>query len=259
MTALSIFIGYDSREDEAYRVCRASLLRRSSRDLHILGIDETVLRASGWFTRQSYGEGVQKFDALDRKPFSTAFSFTRFLVPALSMYQGWALYCDCDFLFQADVSLLFEKADPAYAVMCVKHHHDPGEKIKMAGQTQTRYHRKNWSSLILWNCAHPANAALTPWHVNNFPGSWLHAFQWLEDEQIGDIPRHWNWLSGVSAPLPGEMVPSAIHYTLGTPNLQGHEDCPYADLWRAERASSRPAGMPTPSERMRAVESLDAA
>jgi len=254
MSALSIFIGYDNREDDAYRICRASLTRRASRDLHITALDQDALRKVGLYERYSSWDGKDRVDSLDLKPFSTDFSFTRFLVPHLSLFQGWALYCDCDFLFTADVAELFEEADPQYAVMCVHHYYDPQEKIKMAGQTQTKYYRKNWSSLVLWNCAHPANARLTVNHVNTFPGSWLHAFQWLDDDQIGHLPKTWNFLSGVNTRDKDEFPPCGVHFTLGTPDRPGYENSPFADLWFAERDSRRGSGGPHPSERLRAIE-----
>src|SRR5215472_4070232 len=226
MTALRVFIGYDPRNDEDYRVCRYSMERRSSRDLYITALDERALRAVGLYTRE-WGEidgSRSRIDTKDYKPFSTSCSFTRFLVPSLSLYQGWSLYCDSDLLFMSDLEMLFDLADTDYAVMVVKHEHEPIARHKMDGAVQTRYFRKNWSSLILWHNEHPAHARLTPWHVNNFPGSWLHAFSWLDDSEIGEVPLTWNWLSGVSEPFTGTVIPAAIHYTLGTPNMPGCED-----------------------------------
>jgi hypothetical protein len=172
-------------------------------------------------------------DLGDLKPFSTDFAFTRFLVPALSLYQGWALFCDCDFLFTADMAEVFALADDKYAVRVVKHDHDPAEKTKMGGIVQTRYRRKNWSSLVLWNCGHPQNASLTGYVVNEWAGQWLHAFSWLDDGVIGDLPRGWNHLAGVDAPL--DKPPQGIHFTLGIPTMPGCGKTPYAALWRAAR------------------------
>ena len=232
---LPIFVGFDDqREPEAYDVCRASLLRHASAPLHIVKLDQAALRRSGWYRREWRHVEGQRVDLGDLKPFSTDFAFTRFLVPALSLYQGWALFCDGDFLFTQDVARLFALADDRYAVMCVKHDHDPAETSKMGGIVQSRYHRKNWSSLVLWQCGHPSNAVLTGYMVNNFAGQWLHAFNWLNDDEIGGLPLEWNWLSGVSHALPS--VPAGIHFTLGVPTLPGCADAPYADLWRAERA-----------------------
>jgi len=269
MNVLPLYIGYDEREHEAYDVCRASAERRSSIPLHVVRLDQASLRRSGWYTREWRYEGIegQRVDLQDGKPFSTDFTFTRFLVPALAMHQGWALYCDCDFLFTADLGPLLALADPKYAAMCVKHEPVPRETLKMNGLQQTAYRRKNWSSLILWNCAHRSNAALAR-IVNYMTGQWLHAFQWLKDDEIGELPLKWNWLSGVSAPLPvgiipGEIrafggeempeLPCGIHFTLGLPSIHGCETAPYAPLWLRERSSCRLAGLPTPTERLRAI------
>lgn len=235
---LSIFIGYDEREHEAYEVCRASLLRHASMPLHIVKLDQAPLRRAGWYRREWRANGVDRVDLGDLKPFSTDFAFTRFLVPALSLYQGWALFCDCDFLFTADIAEIFALADERFAVMCVKHAHDrPIEQTKMGGITQSAYIRKNWSSLTLWNCAHSSNACLTGYIVNEWAGQFFHAFQWLRDEEIGMLPVRWNWLAGVSPDL--GITPSGIHYTLGVPTVPGCENGPMADLWRASRATMR--------------------
>jgi lipopolysaccharide biosynthesis glycosyltransferase len=253
VTPLQIYIGYDRRESEAVDVCTTSLLRRSSVPLHIVKIDEKPLRQAGIYQRTWYRrEDGQRTDSLDDKPFSTDFAFTRFLVPALCQYRGWALFCDGDFLFTADISELFSMVDDRYAVMCIKHEHVPDETVKMDGQVQSRYRRKNWSSLCLYNCEHPANDVLTLDCVNKMPGSWLHAFDWLTDDKIGSLPKTWNHLAGVD-PTPNE-VPCGIHYTLGIPTMSGYENGPFADLWRAERDSRRhPASGPLPSERLRAL------
>lgn len=232
---LRIVIGYDEREHDAYEVCRDSLLRHATLPLHIVKLGQLPLRQAGWYRREWRQEGADRVDQGDLTTFSTDFAFTRFLVPALSLYQGWTLFCDPAILFTADIAELFDNADPRYAVMCVKHQHDPIEQTKMGGLSQTRYRRKNWSSLVLWNCGHPANGVLTGWLVNQFAGAWLHAFQWLDDEQIGSIPLRWNWLAGVNEPL--GIMPSGIHYTLGVPSIPGCEHTPYAELWRAARAS----------------------
>jgi hypothetical protein len=234
---LTVVIGYDEREQDAYEVCRASLLRHASQPLHIVKLDQAALRRAGWYRREWRQEGQNRIDMGDLKPFSTDFAFTRFLVPALSLYQGWSLFCDCDFLFTQDIAKLFEQADDRYAILCVKHEHDPVEKTKMGGIVQTRYHRKNWSSLVLWNNAHPANAFLTGYIANEWAGGWLHAFSWLKDEDIGALPHEWNWLAGVDAPL--KETPAGIHFTLGVPTIPGCENTPYAGLWRSVLDSQR--------------------
>lgn len=226
---LSIFIGYDEREADAYAVCRRSLIRRSESPLHIQPLVLSSLQSSGLYRRTWREENGQRIDQLDGRPFSTDFAFTRFLVPSLTQYRGWAMFVDCDFVFLDDVTQLFAQRDPSKAVMVCQQTHKPAEGVKMDGQIQTTYPRKNWSSLILWNCEHPANRLLTVDAVNCEPGSWLHRFGWLRDEEIGDLPHQWNWIDGVT-----EGEPKAVHYTLGGPWFQHCQNVAYADRWNRE-------------------------
>lgn len=223
-----IFIGYDPREQEAFDVCSKSIARRASSPLRIerLGLDD--LRSRNLYYREWRSEGNQRYDLVDGKPFSTDFSFSRFLVPRLCDYSGWALFVDCDFLFLEDVAELFAHRDEKYAVMVVKHDYSPTRGLKMDNQIQESYPRKNWSSLILWNCGHKANEILTPGVVNTQTGRWLHGFSWLENEQIGALPRTWNWLEGHSKP-------SAIHFTRGGPWFAEWQRVEYAPDWHEER------------------------
>jgi len=232
-----IFVGYDSREREAYRVCVASLRQHASIPLLIEPLDERRLRHAGFYRRDWRHDEDQFVDCRDRLPYSTEFSFTRFLVPALCQWRGPALYCDCDFLWRADVAELFALADPAFAVRVVKHDHAPRETVKMQGQAQTRYFRKNWSSAVLWNCGHPSNLLLTPHRVNNVRGQWLHALSWLEDHEIGGLDESWNWLAGHSAQ---EIAPRAVHFTDGIPLLPGRETAPFAAEWLRALAEISP-------------------
>jgi len=226
-----IFIGYDAREDEAYRVCKHSL-----RNYRVVPMKHKELRNLGLFDRPwRVGETGQYVDERDQRPFSTEFSHSRFLVPHLAeklgVKQQWALFCDCDFLFLNDVTELFALADPSKAVMCVQHQHEPEEGEKMDGVMQTRYFRKNWSSLVLWNLEHPANSRLTVDAVSNCPGSWLHKFGWLEDHEIGSLPMEWNYLVGHTK----GVTPKAVHYTEGGPWFPEYKNVPYAQEWRAVR------------------------
>ena len=228
---LKVFVGYDRREVPAYQVCVASLVKRSRIQLDVTPLVEPHLRALGIYTRLHEERDGQLWDVISDAPMSTEFALTRFLVPHLAGYGGWALFCDCDFLWRADVAELLALADPRYAVMCVQHDHRPVEERKMDRQAQTHYARKNWSSLVLWNCCHKANRALTPALVNTAKGRDLHAFAWLDDEQIGGLPETFNWLEGWSS---HDIEPAAVHYTRGCPDMPGYEDAAYADEWRAE-------------------------
>lgn len=227
-----IFVGWDSREDDAYQVCYGSLMRRSTKPIQVRPLIQTELRDQGLYTRKWHrDEKGAMVDDIDGRPFSTEFSFSRFLVPALMDYRGWAMFVDLDFLFLEDIQKLFSLVDDRYAVMCVHHHHVPKEIIKMDGVPQSSYQRKNWSSMVLWNCEHPANRVLTAEEVNSRTGGWLHRFSWLSDELIGSVPEEWNWLEGHS---PLSLKPKAIHYTRGGPWFENYRDVYYAQEWLDE-------------------------
>lgn len=230
---IRVYVGHDQREEAAYQVCKYSLTRHSSRPVDVRPLKLSRLQHLRWFTRESVTRDGQRFDVQDGKPFSTDFSFTRFLVPMLQNYQGPALFLDCDFLVTGDVAELFRDMDQTKAISCVKHHHEPDETVKMDGQMQTRYRRKNWSSFVLWNCSHEATGRLTLDGVNTRPGSWLHAFEWLDDHEIGALPGDWNYLIGWDK-LPYNEVPRGLHFTSGGPWFENAQDVPYADLWRTE-------------------------
>lgn len=175
-------------------------------------------------------------DIIDSQPFSTEFSHTRFLIPKIYNYKGWALFMDSDMIFVSDVKDLFALCDDRYAVMCVKHQHQTAHNAsKMDGRMQLNYYRKNWSSFVLWNCGHSANRMMTPERVNYMKGSDLHAFKWLDDEQIGALPFRYNYISGVSPTMPTiddkQEVPFVIHYTEGGPWFKDYKDIPFGDVW----------------------------
>ena len=164
---------------------------------------------------------------------STQFTYSRFLVPKLTNYEGWAVFCDCDFIFLGDVSNLFKNLDENKAVYCVKHDYTPKETTKMDGQTQTVYPRKNWSSMVLWNCEHPKNKILTPELLNEESPKFLHRFSWLDDNEIGSLPLEYNWLVGWYKE-PNDGHPKILHYTEGGPWFDGYRDCEYGDDWKKE-------------------------
>lgn len=224
-----IYVGWDAREDIAWQVCRHSLKKVLSRDIEIIPLRLDLLREMGFYSRTSHlDENGKKVDAIDGRPFSTDFSFSRFLVPALMGFKGTALFCDCDFLFQADPLELEQLLDPSKAIHCVPHVHVPKEQVKMDGQVQALYRRKNWSSFVVWNCAHPKNAQLTVDEVNTRAGGWLHGFNWLNDDDIGKVDESWNWLEGHSS---HDIKPRAIHYTRGGPWFSDYQDVAYAQVW----------------------------
>lgn len=214
---IPVYVGYDSRENIAYEVCKYSLEKHSS-DVEVIPLKQQKLRADEKYWRPT--------DPLS----STEFTFTRFLVPNLTGYEGWAIFCDCDFVWTVDVEEIIRQADPKYAVMVVKHDHTPPEGTKMDGCKQTAYPRKNWSSMILWNCAHPSNQELTLDLVNKESGQYLHRFSWLKDEEIGELSPEYNWLVGWNKESEN-LKPKVYHWTEGGPWFSNYRKCEYANLW----------------------------
>lgn len=227
---LRVVIGWDDREKTAYEVCKHSLEKHTRSDVQVVPLYHKELRKQGFFQRPwlTQAHDGNRIDLIDGKPFSTEFSHTRFLVPALMKYKGWALFLDCDMLFRCDVKDIFELADDRYAVMCVKHRQNIKNQVKMDGSLQQSYYRKNWSSFMLINCGHPSNQALTRDIVNSATGGWLHGLSWLNDNEIGELPKEYNWISGTS---PGNIHPKVIHYSEGGPWFLHHQDCAFADVW----------------------------
>jgi hypothetical protein len=216
---IRVFIGFDPAEAVAYNVLCHSIQTRASRPVTIAPLALGQL-----------GELMTR----ERNPLqSTDFSFSRFLVPHLCDYQGWAIFMDCDMLVLDDIAKLWDLQDSSYAVHCVKHDHKPPEKTKFLNQPQTVYEKKNWSSVMLYNCARCT--ALTSDYVNTATGLELHRFQWLGDDSlIGDIAHRWNHLVDYDPEVPAAEI-SNLHYTTGGPYFDDYLDCGYADLWLAER------------------------
>lgn len=218
---MKVYVGHDSREDIAWQVCRHSILRHAP-DVEVYPLKQEPLRELGLYTRPADNGAA------------TEFSLTRFLTPYLAAYDGWSVFVDCDFLFTADIRRVVDLA-PRHAAICVvKHDYTPAHAVKMDGHKQTAYPRKNWSSFILFNGAHPAVRALTPAVVNNQSPAYLHRFAWAADELICELPVSWNFLVG-EYDKPSE-TPAAIHYTNGGPWFPEWQDVDYGDLWlEAER------------------------
>jgi hypothetical protein len=210
---LDIYIGFDRNEIVSYHVLCQSILEKSSRPVRFTPLN--LRNLSSCFSRDR--------NALQ----STEFSFSRFLVPYLSGYAGWSLFLDCDMLAMTDFSELFDLADPTKAVMVCKHDYQPKEDSKFLGQVQTKYEKKNWSSVMLFN--NEKCKALTPDYVNSASGLELHQFKWLGDDAlIGEIPLEWNWLVGE---YPKKQEVKNIHYTIGGPYFDDYKDCDYAEDW----------------------------
>ena len=213
---IPIFIGYDPREAVAYHVCANSIIRNASRPVSIIPL------ALNLFTdyTETHTDG------------SNQFIYSRFLVPHLMDYTGHAIFIDGDMIVRSDIAELWDWRQNHYDVQVVKHNYETCMKEKYLGSKNENYPRKNWSSVIIWNCESTANKRLTPEFVQRSTGAELHRFTWIRDEQIGDLPAEWNW-------LPDEYGPNCnadlLHYTLGAPCFHDFATTPMADDWHHER------------------------
>jgi hypothetical protein len=216
MKLIPIFIGYDPREAIAYHVCSNSIIRHSSKPVALTPLALTNM--------QDYEE--KHTDG------SNHFIYSRFLVPHLMNYQGWAIFMDGDMILRDDINKLWEQREEDKAVMVVKHNYETKMTEKYLGSKNENYPRKNWSSVILWNCGHPANRAVTPEFVMNATGAQVHRFTWLADELIGELPVEWNWLPDEYGENPGSQL---VHYTLGTPSFHDFATTPMGSEWHRER------------------------
>lgn len=221
MVKPKVYVGYDSREDIAWQVCRHSLTRLSKDGVTVHPLRQPVLRELGLYTRDADVSA------------STEFSLTRFLTPFLAHSEGWSVFVDCDVVFTRPIEELLAGLSPDKAIYVVKHDYQPVHDIKMDGKAQATYPRKNWSSFMVFNGAHPAVKALDPSVVNAAAPAHLHRFGWLNDEDIGSLDLRWNFLAGEYPPPP--ETPAAIHYTNGGPWFDRWTDVAYADVWREER------------------------
>lgn len=224
--SLRVWIGFDHREEVAYDVAAHSLRARASVPVSVTPLNVQWLAEYGLLRRPTDRRG-QQYDILSNANAATDFAISRFLVPILAQ-SGWALFCDSDVLFRADVAELFKLCDDRYAVMVVKHRMPETAARKMDGQAQVAYPRKNWSSVMLVNSSHPANKRLSLIDVQERPGRYLHGFGWLHDSEIGELPAEWNHLVGVDAPNPQAKL---AHFTLGIPTMPGYDDCEHATEW----------------------------
>ena len=213
---IKVFIGYDSREAVVYHVCAQSIIRHTSQPVSLTPLALNMLR--GYSEKHSDG--------------SNQFIYSRFLTPFLCNYSGWALFIDGDMLLRTDLSDLWALRDETKAVMCVHHDYKTKTQSKYLGSKNQDYPRKNWSSVVLWNCGHPANRDVTPSFIEHATGAQLHRFTWLSDDLIGEIPKVWNWLPDEFGPNPDAKL---LHWTLGAPSFHEYADVPMAEEWHRER------------------------
>lgn len=209
---INLFVGFDPREAVAYHVFCSSIIQNTSVPVQITPLVLSQL---------------QEFNEMhdDR---SNDFVYSRFLTPYLTNFKGWAIFADGDMICQGDLKELIDMADPLKAVMVVKHDYQTKATQKYLGNINENYPRKNWSSVILWNCDHPKHKILTPDFVSKQTGKFLHRFSWLDDQDIGELPLEWNWLA---SEYKVNREAKLIHYTLGTPCFKDYKNSDMADIW----------------------------
>ncbi len=237
MTERAVWIGWDPREAAAFAVAKHSMRAHLTTDIPIRGLVLDNLVADFSYTRPTRRDaGGKLFDVLSARAdydgaISTEHANARFLVPFLpgSADLKWAMFVDGDILLRADITELFDGLDDSFALYCVKHDYRPAEAVKMDGRAQTKYPRKNWSSVMVFNIQHPANRRLTRSMVNSLPGRELHAMTWLGDHEIGALDPKWNFLIGHSDET---IDPALVHFTSGVPDMPGYGNVPFARAWR---------------------------
>jgi lipopolysaccharide biosynthesis glycosyltransferase len=210
---INITVGFDQKEAVAYHTFCQSVIEHSSKPVRFIPLAENTM--SGY--RETHTDGSNKF------------IYTRFLTPQLMGYKGWALFCDGDMVCLQDVAKLWALRDPSKAVQVVQHDYKTKVTQKYLGNKNEDYPRKNWSSVILWNCAHPAHKVLTPEFIQQQTGAFLHRFKWIDDAEVGALPTEWNWLAIEYDDNPKAGI---IHYTLGTPCFADYRDSAMSEYWK---------------------------
>jgi len=209
---IKIVVGFDQRESVAYHTFTQSIIEKSSVPVSFIPLAINALK--------DYKE-----THTDK---SNDFIYSRFLSPHLNGFEGWAIFADGDMICQADIKELWDLKDESKALLVVKHDYQTKTHKKYLGNINENYPRKNWSSVILWNCAHPKHKILTPEFIASQTGKYLHRFSWLDDSDIGELPKEWNWLA---IEYPENKNAKLIHYTLGTPCFKEYKNTEMADIW----------------------------
>jgi lipopolysaccharide biosynthesis glycosyltransferase len=209
---IKIVVGFDQREAIAYHTFSQSVLEKSSLPVLFLPLSMNTLKGY----KETHNDK------------SNDFVYSRFLTPYLHNFEGWAIFADGDMVCQSDIKELWDLRDETKALQVVMHDYKTKFNQKYLGNTNENYPRKNWSSLILWNCSHPKHKVLTPDFISSQTGKYLHRFSWLDDEDIGKLPIDWNWLA---IEYPNNPKAKIIHYTLGTPCFKDYRNTDMSGMW----------------------------
>lgn len=221
-----VYIGWDPRDAEAAEVSRYSLLKHSTLPIQVEFLRLGELKASGLYTRG------------DDPDAQTEYTYLRYFIPHLMNYKGLAVYCDPGTVWLRDVRELFQEQDERAAVHVVKHQFKPKNETKLGGRPQSQYPKKNWTSVMLWNCGHPDNKNLTADVANTKPPGYLHQVQWATNHNIYSLNVDWNWLVG-HYKEPDDGTPKVLHWTEGGPWYSQHRDVLYGCVYAETRDEYR--------------------
>ncbi|MDC1296179.1 glycosyltransferase [Pseudomonadota bacterium] len=208
-----IVVGFDQKESVAYHTFVQSVIEQSTIPTRFMPL--TIGSLTNY--KEIHKDG------------SNDFIYSRFLVPYLMNYNGWAIYADGDMVCLEDIKKLWDLRDNNFAVQVVKHNYKTKVKSKYWGNKNEDYPRKNWSSLILWNCNHQSHKILTPEFIQEQTGSFLHRFSWIKDKEIGEVAKEWNWLA---MEYEEKKDINLIHYTIGTPCFKEYHDKSLSSYWK---------------------------
>jgi len=214
---IRVFIGWDKREASAYAVCCQSIIENTSMPVEIHPLALNLMER---FYTERHVDG------------SNAFIYSRFLVPYLCGWHGSAVFLDGDMLVRGDLAELWDMRRPDRGVQVVQHDYKTKHPVKYLGAPNEDYARKNWSSVILWNCGYWPNRILTPEFVTGAQGSFLHRFEWLTDEQVAPLPMEWNFIVSEEDPRPDVKL---AHFSIGLPAFSGYAEQYCANEWFAAR------------------------
>jgi lipopolysaccharide biosynthesis glycosyltransferase len=212
MRAIPVHIGFDPREAVAFHACSQSIIQNSSLPVSITPVYLPQLKNYV----ESHTDG------------SNQFIYSRFLVPWMCGFNGWAIFLDGDMVVKGDIADLYAERDPYKAVQVVKHDYKTKHPVKYLGNRNDDYPCKNWSSVMLINCNHFAWRQLTPEFVGKATGEFLHRFQFIQDDRIGELPKRWNWLVEEYEHNDDAKL---LHYTIGIPSFSEYVKCDHSEDW----------------------------
>ena len=105
---VDIVVGFDQREAVAYHTFTQSIIEKSTMPVRFLPLSINSL--SNYNERHNDG--------------SNDFIYSRFLVPHLMNFKGWAIYADGDMICLEDIKKLWNQRNNNYAVQVVKHDYE---------------------------------------------------------------------------------------------------------------------------------------